>query len=71
MEYKAVAVGREDEGDVEDYGVIKALLHAVADAVIIVLGFNKVDGDVWFVVEDAVVPLLINLRNVIAWNSVF
>ncbi len=35
-----VSVRREDEGNVESLGVAERLLHAIADAVVVVLGLN-------------------------------
>jgi hypothetical protein len=43
VEDEAVAIGGKDKGDIERGGVVEGLLHAVADAVVIVLGLN--DGD--------------------------
>ena len=54
MEDKAVAVGRKHERDVERRGVVESLLHAVADAVVVVLGLDQRDRDVGLVVEDVV-----------------
>ena len=57
MEHEAVAVRREDERDVEGLGVVERLLHAVADAVGVVLGLDQRERDVRLVVEDVVRPL--------------
>ena len=54
VEDEAVAVRGEDEGDVERRGVVEALLHPVADAVVVVLGLDQRDRDVRLVVEDVV-----------------
>jgi hypothetical protein len=54
MEHEAVAIGRKDEGNVERVGVLQRLLHAVADAVVVVLGLNKSKGDVRLVVENVI-----------------
>ena len=54
MEDESVTVGGENKGDIKDGSVIEALLHAVAYAMIVVLGFDNSDGDVGLVVEDAV-----------------
>ena len=54
MEDEAVAVRGEDEGDVERVGVVQRLLHAVADAVVVVLGLDQRERDVRLVVEDVV-----------------
>ncbi len=54
MEEERVAVGGEDEGDVESLAVLKPLLHPSADGVVVVLRFDKGYGDVRLVVEDVV-----------------
>lgn len=54
VEDEAVAVGGEDEGDVEGFGVVEGLLDAGADAAVIVFRLDHRDGDVGFVVEDVV-----------------
>ena len=54
VEEKGVAVGGEDERDVEGRGVLQGLLHAVADAVVVVLCLDQGDGDVRLVVENVV-----------------
>ena len=54
VEHEAVAVRGEDEGDVERLGVVEGLLHAVADAVVVVLGLDQRERDVGLVVEDVV-----------------
>ena len=57
MEEEAVAVGGEDEGDLQGVGVVEGLLHAVADGMVVVLGFDQCDGQVGLVVENVVGPL--------------
>ena len=42
------------EGNVERVGIIQGLLHAIADAVVIILGFNEGEGDIRLVIEDIV-----------------
>ena len=44
VENEAVAVGGEDEGNVQRFGIVQGLLHAVADAVVVVLGFDEPQG---------------------------
>ena len=44
----------KDEGDVERFGVVERLLHAVADAVVVVLGLDDREGNVGLVIEDVV-----------------
>jgi len=51
---KPVAVGGKNERNIEGYGIIEGLLHAVADAVVVVLGFDDGDRDVWFVIKDII-----------------
>ena len=51
---EAVAVGGKDEGDVQSLGIVESLLHAVADAVVVVFGLDDGDGDIGLVVEDVV-----------------
>ena len=54
VEYEAVAVRREHEGDVQGLGILQPLLHAVAPGVGVVLGLDQRDGDVGLIVEDVV-----------------
>src|ERR1700730_6588610 len=54
MEYEAIAVRRKHEGNLEGRCVIEGLLHAIADAVVIVLGLDDRDRDVRLVVENEV-----------------
>ena len=54
VKYETVAIGGKHEGDVQRFGVVERLLHAVADAVRIVLGFDDREGDVGLVVQDVV-----------------
>ena len=51
---EGVAVGAVGEGHVEDLGVFERLLHAGADGVVVVLGFDDGDRDVRLVEEDVV-----------------
>lgn len=57
MKDKAVAVGREHEGDIERHRIVEGLLHPGADAVVIVLGLDDSDRNIWFVVKDVVSAL--------------
>ncbi len=57
VEDEAIAVGGKHEGNVQGLGVVQPLLHAVADGVGVVLGFDHGDGDVGFVIENVVGPL--------------
>ena len=66
MEHEAVAVRGEHEGDIERRGVVEALLHAVADAVGVVLGLDQRDRDVRLVVENVVGPLGLAARDQLA-----
>src|SRR6185312_5680173 len=54
VENKAVTVGGENKGDLQGAGVFEPLLHSIADAVAVVLGFNQGDGDVRLIIEDKV-----------------
>ena len=54
VEYETVAVGGEHEGYVQRLGIVERLLHAVADAVVVVLGLDDREGDVGLVVQDVV-----------------
>ena len=66
MEDEAVAVGGEDKRNIERLGVVERLLHAVADAVVVVLGLDDGDGDVRLVVEDVVGALRLAARDELA-----
>ena len=54
MKDKAIAVGGKHKRDVERGRVVESLLHAVADAVVVVLGLDDGDGDVGLVIEDVI-----------------
>ena len=54
MEDEAVAVGGEDEGDIEGCGVIEAPAACRRRRVVVVLGLDEGDRDVGLVVEDVV-----------------
>ena len=56
MLQEGVAVGAVHEGDIQHFGAIQRLLHAVADGVIIVLRLDEGQGDVGLVIEDVVGP---------------
>ena len=64
MPQKSVAVGAECKWDVKKLGVIKRLLHSIADRMIVILRFNDCDGDVWFVVKQ-----LINFLSLTAFDA--
>ena len=51
---EAVAVGGENKRNVERFGVVERLLHAVADGVVVVFGLDQGDGDVGLVIEDVI-----------------
>ena len=51
---KPVAVGGKNERNIEGYGIIEGLLHAVADAVVVVLGLDDGDRDVRLVIKDII-----------------
>ncbi len=54
VEDETVAVGRKDEWDIKGCSIFQSLLHSVTDVMVVILGFYKGDGDVGFVVKDAV-----------------
>ena len=51
---KSVTVAAVGEGNIQNLGVFERLLHAVADAVIVVLGFDDRNGQVWFAVKEVI-----------------
>jgi hypothetical protein len=63
MEHKAVAVGGKDERNVERGGVVKPLLHAVADVVVVVLGLDQRDRHIRLIVENEVGLLRLTARH--------
>ena len=54
MEQKAVSVAAEYEGGVESIAIGQRLLHAVAEAMVVVLGFDDGDGHVLFVAQNVI-----------------
>ena len=54
VEDKAVAVGGEHKRDIEGHGVVEGLLHAITDAVVVVLGLDDGDRDVGLVIKDVI-----------------
>ena len=66
MEYEAVAVRTEDEGDLQRFGIVERLLHAVADAVGVVLRLDQGDRNVRLVVENKVGLLRLAARHQLA-----
>jgi hypothetical protein len=54
VKHKAVAVGREYEGNVEGRCIFQPLLHAVPDAVRIVLGLDQRQRNVGLEIENVV-----------------
>jgi len=54
MENESVAIGGENEGDVQDFGVVESLLHTVTNRVEVILRFNDGDRDIRLVIEDVV-----------------
>src|SRR5262245_45084719 len=51
---EGVAIGSKDKGDAENFGVLKCLLHSVADAVVVVLGLDQRQRAVRLVQEDVI-----------------
>jgi hypothetical protein len=60
---KTVAIGREYKGNIEGYGIIQGLLHAVADAVVVVLGLDDGNRNIGLVIEDVVGALGLPARD--------
>jgi hypothetical protein len=54
VEDKPVAIGRKNKRNIEGYGVVEGLLHAVANAVVVVLGLNDGDRDIGLVIKDVI-----------------
>ena len=54
MEHEGVAVGGENERDVEGGRVVEALLHSIADAIRIVFGLDQRQRDIGPVIEHVV-----------------
>ena len=54
MKHKSVAVGRERKRDVKGHGKVERLLHAGANAVVIVLRLDDGDRNMGFVVKDVI-----------------
>src|ERR1700680_4579525 len=54
VEDEAVAIGRKNKRNIEGYGIVQGLLHAVADAVVVVLGLDDGDRDVGLVIKDVI-----------------
>ncbi len=66
VEHEAVAVRGKHEGNIQRRGIVEALLDAVADAVIVVLGLDQRDRDVRLVVENEVGLLRLAARHQLA-----
>ena len=66
VEHEAVAVRGKHEGNIQRRGIVEALLDAVADAVIVVLGLDQRDRDVRLVVENEVGLLRLAARDQLA-----
>jgi hypothetical protein len=66
VEHEAVAVRGKHERDVQCFGIVERLLHAVADAVGIVLRLDQRDRDVRLVVENVVGLLRLAARHQLA-----
>jgi hypothetical protein len=48
---ESVAIGRKNKGNIEGCGIVEGLLHAIADAVIVILGFDDGDRDIGLVIR--------------------
>jgi len=60
---KPVAIGRKYEWNIEGYGIIQGLLHAVTDAVVVVLGLDHGDRDIGLVIKDVIGALRLPARD--------
>ena len=60
MKKKAIAIAAEYTGDVQHLGISKALLHARAQRMVIVFGFDDGHRDAGFVKQDVIGPLLLS-----------
>ena len=69
VEHEAVAVGGKYEGDVQRLGIFERLLHAVADAVVVVFRLDHRDRDVRLIVENEVGLLGLAARDQLAAND--
>src|SRR5690554_4907734 len=69
MEYEAIAVRAEDERDLQCFSIVERLLHAVADAVGVVLRLDQRDRNVWLVVENEVGLLRLAARHQLAAHN--
>ena len=69
VKYETVAIGGKHEGDVQRFGVVERLLHAVADAVRIVLGLDDGKGNVGLVVQDVVGALALPACDQLSAND--
>ena len=69
MKDKAVAVGREHKRDIERHGIVESLLHAVADAVVVVLGLDDGDGNIGLVIKDVIGALGFAAGNELSAND--
>lgn len=66
MEEKAVAIGAERKRYIERFGIIKRLLHAMADAVVIVFRLDNGNGLVGHVIKDVICALGLAARMELA-----
>ena len=54
VKQEAIAVGAEHERDLQHFGIAQRLLHAIANRVVVVLGFDNGDGDVRLVEQNVI-----------------
>jgi len=71
VEEEAVAVGAEDERNVQDTGVVEGLHHASPYGVLVVLGLNNGNGNVGLEVEDVVSALGLAAGSELAFDVDF
>jgi hypothetical protein len=60
---KAIAVGGKHKRDVEGHGLVEGLLHAVTNAVVVVLGLDDGDRDTGLVIKDVIRALCLAAGN--------
>jgi len=51
---KAIAIGAVNRGNIENFGVIQALLNPGSDGVIIIFGFDDSDWNFRLVIQDEI-----------------
>src|ERR1700733_6856183 len=54
MLQECISVGAVDEGDIQEFGILKSLLHSITNGMIVVLRFNDRNWNIRFVVEQII-----------------